>query len=182
LSICDSCYNSHKLDNPTKPTENTHQRTRICAPAPEALMAIKVKDPTTVANKWNTRAQGAVNDYAAGAANPKQPQAASAIAAASLWQQAVAAPAALASFTSGLNKSGEQGWLNGVNVKGKARYAGGITAGMAKFTTNITPFLQAIAGITLPAKGLRGSAQNIQRVAAIAEALHTLKLQRKGAG
>lgn len=143
-------------------------------------MAIKVKDPTTVANKWSTRAQGAVNDYAAGAANPKQPQAASAVAAAPLWQQAVASPAAAAAFVSGLNKSGDQGWLAGVNTKGKARYAGGITAGMNKFQTNITPFLQAISGITLPAKGLRGSAQNIQRVAAIAAALHSLKLQRSG--
>ncbi len=145
-------------------------------------MAIKVKDPATVATKWSARAQGAVSDYKAGAASPKQPQAASAIAAAPLWQQAVAAPAALAAFTSGLNKSGDQGWLNGVNVKGAARYTGGITAGMQKFTTNITPFLQAIASVTLPPKGLRGSAQNIQRVAAIAEALHTLKLQRKGGG
>jgi hypothetical protein len=145
-------------------------------------MAIKVKDPTTVANKWSTRAQGAVNDYAAGAASPKQSQSAAAIAAAPLWQQAVASPAAAAAFTSGLNKSGDQGWLNGVNTKGKARYGGGITAGLNKFQTNITPFLQAIAGVNLPAKGLRGSAQNIQRVAAIAEALHTLKLQRKGGG
>jgi hypothetical protein len=143
-------------------------------------MAIKVKDPTTVANKWSTRAQGAVNDYAAGAASPKQSQSGSAIAAASLWQQAVQAPAALAAFTSGLSKSGDQGWLQGVNTKGKARYAGGITAGMSKFQTNITPFLQAIASVTLPPKGLRGSAQNIQRVAAIAAALHSLKLQRKG--
>ena len=143
-------------------------------------MAIKVKDPTTVANKWSTRAQGAVNDYAAGAASPKQSQSQSAIAAAPLWQQAVQSPAALAAFTSGLNKSGDAGWLAGVNNKGKARYAGGVTAGMTKFQTNITPFLQAIASVALPPKGLRGSAQNIQRVAAIAQALHTLKLQRKG--
>lgn len=143
-------------------------------------MPIKVKDPTTVANKWSTRAQGAVNDYAAGAASPKQSQSASAIAAAPLWQQAVASPAAAAAFTSGLNKAGDQGWLNGVNTKGKARYAGGITAGMSKFQTNIAPFLSAIAAVTLPAKGLRGSAQNIQRVAVIAAALHSLKLQRSG--
>lgn len=143
-------------------------------------MPIKVKDPTTVANKWSTRAQGAVNDYKAGAANPKAPQAASAIAAAPLWQQAVASPAAAAAFTNGLQKSGDQGWLAGVNNKGAARYAGGIQAGMNKFTTNITPFLQAIAGLTLPAKGLRGSAQNLTRVQVIAQALHTLKLQRSG--
>jgi len=143
-------------------------------------MPIKVKDPNTVATKWSTRAQGAVNDYKAGAASPKSSQSASAIAAAPLWQQAVQSPAALASFTSGLQKSGDQGWLNGVNNKGAARYAGGITAGVNKFTTNITPFLQVIAGLSLPAKGLRGSAQNIQRVAVIAQALHQLKLQRTG--
>lgn len=143
-------------------------------------MAIKVKDPGTVANKWSTRAQGAVNDYKAGAASPKQSQSAAAVAAAPLWQQAVQSPAALAAFTAGLNKAGDQGWLAGVNNKGAARYAGGITAGLQKFTNNITPFLQAISAINLPPKGLRGSAQNIQRVAAIAQALHSLKLQRAG--
>ena len=143
-------------------------------------MAIKVKDPATVSAKWSTRAQGAVNDYKAGVQSPKQSQNAAAIAAAPLWQQAVTSPAALNAFQAGLRAAGEQGWLNGALNKGAARYPGGITAGVGKFSANITPFLQAIAGLSLPAKGIRGSAQNIQRVAAVASALHSLKLQRKG--
>jgi uncharacterized phage infection (PIP) family protein YhgE len=143
-------------------------------------MALKVKDPTTVANKWSTRAQGAVNDYKAGVQAPKASQSAMAIAAAPLWQQAVNSPQALASFQSGLRAAGDAGWQAGALNKGAARYPGGITAGLQKFTANITPFLNAIAGLNLPAKGLRGSAANIQRVAAVAEALHSLKLQRSG--
>lgn len=143
-------------------------------------MPIKVKDPGTVATKWSTRAQGAVNDYKAGAQAPKQPQNAAALASAPLWQQAVTSAAALNAFQAGLRAAGDAGWLNGVMNKGAARYPGGITAGVAKFTANITPFLQAIAGLSLPAKGIRGSAQNIQRVAVIAAALHSLKLQRHG--
>jgi hypothetical protein len=144
-------------------------------------MAIKVKDPSTVAAKWTTRASAAVNDYKAGAASPKASQSQSAIAAAPLWQQAVTSPAAMNAFQSGLRTAGDQGWLNGVNNKGAARYPQGIAAGQQKFQNNITPFLQVIAGLNLPQKGLRGSAQNLQRVATVAQALHTAKLQRTGA-
>jgi hypothetical protein len=144
-------------------------------------MAIKVKDPATVMQKWTTRAAAAVNDYKAGAASPKASQSASAIAAAPLWQQAVQSPAALTAFQSGLRSSGDQGWLNGVNNKGAARYPGGIQAGATKFQNNITPYLQAISGLNLPPKGIRGSAQNINRVQAVAQALHQLRLQRSGA-
>jgi hypothetical protein len=143
-------------------------------------MPIKVKDPTTTMNKWDTNAGNATGSYQAGINAPKQSQSAAAIAAAPRWQQSVSSPDALARFTGRLQKAGDAAWSAGALGKGKDRYAGGIHAAKAKFQTNVTPFLTAIAGVNLPDKGIRGSAQNYARVQAVGDALHALKVSRAG--
>lgn len=144
-------------------------------------MAIKVKDPNTVANKWASNAGNATQTYIAGINAPKASQSQSAVAAAPRWQAAVASPAALASFTSHLQKAGDAAWAAGALGKGKDRYSAGIAAGKPKFLANIGPVLATIAGVNLPDKGIRGSAQNYARVQAVGDALHLAKLARTGA-
>ena len=139
-------------------------------------MAIKVKDPTSTANKWAQNAGQAQPAYIAGINAPKASQSASAIAAAPRWQASVASAAALQSYTGNLSKAGDAAWSAGALGKGKDRYAGGITAGKPKYTTKIGPVLQVIAGVTLPDKGIRGSAQNYARVQAVGDALHAAKV------
>lgn len=143
-------------------------------------MAIKVKDPNTTANKWDGNAGNATGTYVAGVQNPKTSQSAAAIAAAPRWQAAVASPDALARFTGHLQKSGDAAWSAGALGKGKDRYAPGIHAAKTKYMNNVTPYLQAIAGVSLPDKGLRGSSANYARVQAVGDALHQLKLSRAG--
>ena len=139
-------------------------------------MAIKVKDPTSTANKWASNAGNAQPAYIAGINAPKASQSGAAIAAAPRWQASVSSAAALASYTGHLSKAGDTAWTAGALGKGKDRYAGGIAAGKAKYTTKIGPVLSAIAGVTLPDKGIRGSAQNYARVQAVGDALHQAKL------
>lgn len=143
-------------------------------------MAIKVKDPTSTANKWDTNAGNATAAYTAGIQAPKAPQAASAIAAVARWQASVQDPGAAARFTGHLAKAGDAAWSTGAMGKGKDRYPGGIHAAKGKYLTNVSPFLAAIAGVTLPDKGLRGSSQNYARVQAVGDALHALKISRAG--
>jgi hypothetical protein len=143
-------------------------------------MPIKVKDPTSTANKWDTNAGNATASYQAGIAAPKQSQSGAAIAAVSRWQASVQDPGAAARFTGHLQKAGDGAWSAGALGKGKDRYAGGIHAAKQKYLANVSPFLQAIAGVTLPDKGLRGSAQNYARVQAVGDALHALKISRAG--
>jgi hypothetical protein len=50
-----------------------------------------------------------------------------------------------------------------------------------KWQTNTQPYLTLLASQNLPAKGIRGAAQNYQRVQAVGQALHNLKQQRAGA-
>ena len=146
------------------------------------FMPIKVKDPGTTAARWVNKASNATADYKAGVMAPKQPQNAAAIAAIPRWQQAVSSTAAAHRMASGLRAAGDAGWQAGASGKGASHYADGIRAGQAKFTNNVTPYLTAIAGVTLPDKGIRGSSANYARVQAVGDALHQLKLQRAGGG
>ncbi len=144
-------------------------------------MPIQIKDVGTLATKFVNRAAGAVADYKAGVMAPKASQSANAIAAAPLWQQAVSSPAAVARFTSHLRAAGDAAWQAGATGKGADRYPGGIRAAQQKWATNVGPFLAAIASLNLPPKGIRGSDSNIARVAAVASALHALRVSRAGA-
>lgn len=145
-------------------------------------MPIQIKDVGTLANKFVNRAVGAVNDYKAGVMAPKASQSASAIAASGLWQQSVSSQAALNRFTSGLRASGDAGWQAGASTKGASHYPDGIRASQQKWAANVGPYLAAIASLTLPPKGIRGSDANIGRVQAVAAALHALRVQRAGGG
>ena len=145
-------------------------------------MPIQIKDVGTLATKFVNRGVAAVADYKAGVMAPKASQSASAIAAAPLWQSAVSSTAALNRFTAGLRAAGDQGWQTGASTKGASHYPDGIRGAQAKWATNVAPYLQIISGLTLPAKGIRGSDANIQRVSAVASALHAAKLQGAGGG
>jgi hypothetical protein len=145
-------------------------------------MPIQIKDVGTLATKFVNRAVGAVADYKAGVMAPKTSQSAAAIAAAPNWQQAVSSQAAMNRFTAGLRAAGDQGWQTGASTKGAAHYPDGIRGAQQKWATNVGPFLAALASLSLPPKGIRGSDANIGRVSAVASALHALKLQRAGGG
>ncbi len=143
-------------------------------------MAIKIKEPGTLATKFANRGQAAVPEYRAGVADPKRSQSDSAIAAAPNWQAAVQSPAALARFTNGLRAAGDAGWKAGALGKGADRYPAGVAAAKGKWQTHVTPFLNTIAALDLPPKGLRGSAANYARVSAVGNALHALKVSTAG--
>jgi hypothetical protein len=143
-------------------------------------MAIQIKDVGTLQAKYLNRAGGAVADYKAGVMAPKASQSASAIAAAPLWQQAVNSPAALAAFKKNLSAAGDAGWQNGAMNKGATNYPNGVRLGAPKWAANVAPYLQTISGLTLPAKGIKGSDANVARVSAVAQALHAKKVSMAG--
>ncbi len=147
-------------------------------------MPIKVKDPATAMKNWMDAGTSPVAQakYKAGVSSPKQPQNTSAIAAVDRWQQSVSSGEAKARFTSGLRAAGEQGWMNGALNKGANHFPDGIRGGGNKYQTNVAPFLAAIASVTLPDKGIRGSSANYARVQAVGQALHALKVSRAGGG
>ena len=89
-------------------------------------------------------------------------------------------PAALAAFKKNLQSAGDQGWQNGAINKGATNYPNGVRLGAPKWASNVAPYLAVISGLTLPAKGIKGSDANVARVSAVAQALHAKKVSMAG--
>jgi len=142
-------------------------------------MPITMKDPNSLAQKYSTRASAAAQDYANGVAATTG-QAAAAAAAVATWQAAVNSPSAAKAFTTNLQKAGDAAWQMGVKNKGAGRYAQGVQNGATKWATNVAPYFSALSALSLPARGLRGSAQNISRVQAVDTSLHNVKVGTTG--
>jgi hypothetical protein len=138
-------------------------------------MSIKtLKDAGAYADKFANRAGAAVNDYVTGV-NGSTGQAAAAAAAADKWQQGVSAASAKTRFVNNVTAAGDAMWKAGVTSKGQTRYAPGVTAGKQKWANNVQKFFAALKGLSLPPRGLRGSAQNAQISATVQAALHNAK-------
>ena len=139
-------------------------------------MAIQTKDISAVAAKWMQRASAAGADYTNGVKNPRRDWAGQTSAAAASWQQGVSDAAANGRFAKGVNAAGTSKWQTGATTKGATRYPQGVAAGQSNFSNGFSPYLQVISSLTLPARGPRGSPANVQRVQAIADALHARKI------
>lgn len=143
-------------------------------------MSIKtLKDSSAYADKFANRAGAAVNDYVSGVQGATG-QAAAAAAAADKWQQSVTAASAKAAFANNVTAAGDAAWKNGVTSKGQSRYAPGVTAGKQKWAAKVQKYFAVLKGLTLPPRGLRGSAQNAQISATVQAALHAAKTGSTG--
>lgn len=127
------------------------------------------------AQKFVDRAGSASGLYVAGAASTSKDQSARAIGAKKIYQDALTASFSRDSYAKGLQKSGKQGWLDGVQKKGGDRYAGGVAVSASKYATNSGKYDTArLAADSLP-RGLKGSQTNLDRVKAVVTALRAVK-------
>lgn len=134
-----------------------------------------MKSAQQSAQKFVERASAASQDFVSGAEQTSKDQSALAIAAAPIYAQAVQAAITRGAFAKGLQKSGKQGWLNGVRTKGAERFAGGVSASSAKYANNSARFDGARGAATSLPRGLKGSETNLARVKAVVSALRIAK-------
>jgi len=138
-------------------------------------MAIPIKDAGAIASKWAGRAGAAAQDYSNGVSQTTKSQSGAAIAAKNVWAESVAAAAQNDSYAKGLAKSGDGKWRDGVASKGSLRYGPGVTAGKTNYANGIAPVLQALSGINLPPRNVKGN--NMGRVQIVVDTLRKLKTQ-----
>lgn len=74
-----------------------------------------------------------------------------------------------------MKAAGDEKWRQNAQKKGPGRFAEGVAIGKDEWSKGFSPYQSAISALTLPARGPKGSPQNIQRVAAVATALRALK-------
>lgn len=128
--------------------------------------------------KWQSRAGAASSDYGEGARKTDKDQAVRAVAAKEVYKQALTESFARDAYAKGLQRSGKQGWLNGVEQKGVQNFATGVGSDVArsKYVTNSSKYDSARKAADSLPRGARGSAGNLARVAAVANALRAVKI------
>lgn len=142
------------------------------------MAAARVPAVGAVAGKWARRASSAGGEYQLGVTGAGNRWLAAATAAENNYKAAVAAAAGAGRFGKGLARAGAQKFERGATTKGPGRYSEGVGVAEGDYSSQVAPYLQAIAATDLPAPQPRGSEANIQRVAVIARALRQLKLSR----
>lgn len=135
-------------------------------------MAIPVPSPSVVSDKWRARSSSASDEYRQGIENPRRSWEDATADATQNWADGVQQAIANDRFGKGVNEAGNAKWERGAIEKGVPRYSQGIIAGREDFERGISEVLDVIGRVTLPPRGIKGSPQNIERVSAVANALH----------
>jgi hypothetical protein len=137
-----------------------------------------MKTSSQAGPRWSTRAASAAPDYLAGSQQTTKDQSAAAIAAKGNYAAAITASIARGAFEKGLQRSGKAGWLAGIQQKGEQNFSTGVSTPRAQsaYVTNSGKFDSARNAAAGLARGPRGSAGNLQRVTAVANALHAAKV------
>lgn len=128
--------------------------------------------------KWAENAGGASGRYLEGAKSTDKDQSARAIAAIPLMQAGLNEAFAKGRVAKGLQRSGKAGWLRGVEEKGASNYGTGVSSSGAaqKYATNSGRYDTARSAANALPRGPKGSAQNLSRVAAVANAQRAVKV------
>jgi hypothetical protein len=134
-----------------------------------------VKDPGRSATKWARQSAAAQAEYETGVRNPKRDWATAAAEANARYKAGVVAANAQDRYLKGVQASGSANWQAQTLSKGPSRWAEGISLSQDRWSKGFAPYAQVIERTTLPARGPKGDASNIQRVAVIAKALHDAK-------
>jgi len=135
-----------------------------------------IKPLARSSEKWKRQSQTAQPEYVAGVTGTKKDWAQNTGAAAANYETGVQSAIADQRFQRGVQAAGTSKWRNNTLAKGPARWADGIAKSIGNYEKGFAPYQQAIEQIDLPPRGPKGSPQNIQRVAAIADRLHQVKL------
>lgn len=134
-----------------------------------------IKQLEQSATRWSRRAAAAAGDYQAGVQQPRRDWATAASEANAIYQAAVTQAASQGRYAAGVKKVGSQKWQQAAMQKGPGRFAEGVGIATDEWQRGFSPYHQALSALSLPARGPKGSPQNIQRVAAVATALNQLR-------
>lgn len=141
-----------------------------------------IKSMDRATDKWQRVASVSQTEYKAGVSDPKTDWAQATAAAEANYNQGVQAAISRSAFGKGVKNAGTAKWQKGAIEKGATRWSEGISLSGDAYAEGFAPYRQVIANLKLPARGPKGDPKNIQRVAAVASALHDAKLKRQSGG
>ncbi len=142
------------------------------------MAAIRAVD--VIGAKWAEVTPQRASQYTAGVLSPRTSWAREAQAAQASWEAGVQASIASKSFSKGVGKAGDPKWAKGAVEKGGARFGPGVQIAQADYIKGFSPYRNAIASVTLPARFARRDPRNLARVAAIVDAMVATKKSQVG--
>ena len=135
-----------------------------------------VKSLTDIASKWTRVTPQRQEDYSKGVASPRRSWAEATAAANAAYKAGLQASLADDRWVKGVAKAGDAKWKEKATTVGPSRWAEGVQQAGQAYQRGFAPYHQALSAVTLPARGAKGDPKNILRVAAIASAMHQVKL------
>jgi len=140
-------------------------------------MALAVKSMDRIKNKWVSSTQANQQEYEDGIKNPRKDWASETAKAEKNYNAGVQAAISQGRFGKGVSKAGTNKWQEKSLAKGPGRWASGVALSANDYEKGFAPYRQVLEGLTLPERGPKGDPKNINRVAAVAKALHEKKIQ-----
>jgi len=137
----------------------------------------QIKSASEIAKKWAEVTPTRQAFYEAGVKSPLRDWATNAAAAEDAWAAGVQEAAANKRFGAGVRKAGTEKWSRKVVEVGVPRWGAGVRAAAPDYEEGFRPYRDVIESVSLPPKYAKGDPRNIDRVAAIAMALHKKKVQ-----
>jgi hypothetical protein len=135
-----------------------------------------IKPLSTIADKWAGNSAMAGSAYTQGVQNPRRSWADAAGAADDRRKAGLAAADARDAFRKGVQAAGDAKWKQNASTLGPSRFASGVQNAKPGFNSGFAPYHSVIGSLTLPPRGAKGSPENLQRVAVVANALHAAKV------
>lgn len=126
--------------------------------------------------KWARVTPGRSTDYQQGVQNPRKSWQAATTAAADNYKSGIQKAITENRFQKGVARAGDQKWQSKAIEVGVNRFGQGVQAAESDYSAGIQPYLQTIESTQLPPRFPKGDPRNIQRVAAMADALRKKKM------
>lgn len=142
----------------------------------------KIKDTTAIAEKFSRVTPTRTQDYTDGVTDPRADWEKQTLAAEKNYEAAIQKSLQEKRFGSGVKGAGTEKWQRETLRKGPGRWAEGVAMAGAAYAHGFAPYADTIRGLTLPPRFPTGDPRNLDRVKAIAEALHKKKLAIAGRG
>lgn len=136
----------------------------------------EIKDVGRIAAKWARVAPQRTQDYSEGVQAPRRDWAAASGNAQETHTAAMQRAATNKSYSKGVRAAGTAKWAQRALAKGPNRYAEGVAIAEPDYRQGFGAFAETIARTTLPPRFPKGDPRNLERVKAIAAALHNKKM------
>jgi len=136
-----------------------------------------IKPLASIGQKWTRVTPGRTQDFREGVEAPRRDWAKATAAAEQNYNEGIDAARAEGRFGKGVARAGTAKWQAKTITKGVGRWGEGVRAATEDYEKGFAPYHDTIKSLQLPPRGPKGDPRNIDRVAAIAQALHNRKRQ-----